>query len=416
MHRVWLVNLEEVLAQRPSREHLCQQFCRYLHMVKPGDLFIHSLDLPRDYVEYVRRMRKLPDPQEWLLKIDFHIPYSICDCIQRNRKVMDILGQAGRKSEYVLEPYIDSPSVVELSAKTGVQYAGLRKGLTKKLNDKSYFREISAELGIDIAPGFSARTQEELAIAVKELCPNSTDRAILKKTFSGGGFGNLAGSRDELLAAIPYWFDGSEYVVEKLLNLEITVGAVGEIRDDEFVFDGLDCQIIENFGWRGCSFPFKLEGVSQEIEKRCRQYADRFHEQGARGFLNIDWGLERQANGELKIFAIEINFRHNGFSFALNLAREYFVLPADDLNLLFYYQFEVGDRFRNFAQLVELAERVKLDGVSVFSRQGGLRNGFVFVNPLKEGVVGLLIAGESRVKIDSIETEIKAAIGCKALR
>ena len=411
MPRIWLINLEEVLAQRPSREHLCQQFCRYMHLVKPGDLFIRSLDVPSVYMDYLLALRELPPASEWLLKVDFHIPYSICDCIQRDRKLMDTLFQLGKSGEYVLEAYIDSPAVVQLSQKTGIPYAGSKEGLTIKLNNKKYFREMSGELGIEVAPGFSAGNLEEVESAVKKICLNSHSRAIIKKSVSGGGFGNLAGGREELLSHLPDLIDGGEYVVERLLDLEHTVGSLSLIGDDDYTFEGLDCQMIQDFSWRGCSYPFEHNGVGREIEASCRKYADLIYELGGRGILNIDWGLERQKDGKLKVFALEINFRHNGFNFIMQAARDCFDIAAEDLNLIYYDNFLVRKDIGDFEQILALADEMRLDGRSVFARKKGLPHGFLFANSLHDGGVGILIAGGSKEIVGRIDSEIKALIG-----
>lgn len=420
MHRIWLINPEGVLDQAPTREILVQHLCRYLHFVNPGDIFMTSVDFPEDYLSYICRLRGLSEPQKWLIKIDLHIPYFLCDCIQKNRRLMNIFKGFGRSSQYVLEPLIDSPKVVALSEATGIPYAGnsaalINEGLIKKVNEKVYFRQLAEELGIAYAPGMVARTPEELEQSVNALCKSPGDKAIFKKSFAAGGFGNMAGERAELLRAIPSICDGSTFVVEQLLDFEATIGSLSELRDDSIVFRGLDRQIIEDFGWHGCYYPFRMESVSQEIQELERRFATRIYGMGVRGLLNIDWGLERQADGGLKVYAIEINLRHNGFHYILQLADENFDIPAEALNILYYGNFKVAGRFTEFSQLLARADEVRLDGSPLLVREKGLKEGFLFTTPLKDGVVGLLIAGDSKEAVEVIEGQIQSALGREAV-
>lgn len=386
MRKAWFINLEDVIGPQHAVPALEAYFLRYLPLVEAGDLFISPVKLDAEFAAYVRRLKKLPSTAEWLVEPEYAAkPYSLCAAVRGDACAMARLREFGQAGG-VLWPFMQTAPALELAEACGLGWQGsmaeaVRSGYTIKLNDKRYFKTVSAELGIPAVPGFAASSAEEITEAVGKINIAEPGRDImLKRVLSGGGYGNQRGSAEQVLKIAKAWPDGEPVLVEPYENFTEVCGTLVLISDDSCRFIGADRQFIHNSAWRGCEYPCALP---ERIRQWSLAYADTFRASGARGYANIDWGM-RETGGPL---AIECNFRLNGFSHILEIAERVFGLPPKTAKIKFVSEFPV----KKDLSLPETADRLNADfkGQAFCLPLGLPRGGFAamfFASATAEGI------------------------------
>lgn len=401
MHKIWLINLEEVIGHRRLDRLLSKHFGRYMLLMDPGDLIISPFDLSDYFLEYASSLRSLSPDYEWIIKPEsITEPYYLTDAIIADKDVMNYLRTLSRSGEYYFNPFYESRKILELSEETGIPVKGtpvnlVGEGLIRKLNEKVYFKELSAQLNIKTIPGRTANGIEELKEAIGQFCKTPEDRAIVKKSFSGGGYGNFAGTGEFLQKAMEENIEDGDYLIEPLLNLETTVGSMVVVGDEGFEYLGCNTQIIGDYGWIGCRYPFENAELSHQVREMSERYAHEVYGMGARGLLNLDWGLEKSEDGNYVMYALEINLRRNGLNYVLQAAKNCFDFRYDSSHLLYYSDFRVSPGIRNFGDLLKRTANIRVNGKKCLISKDFKGEGIIFTTPLIDNKVGLLIAGES---------------------
>jgi hypothetical protein len=297
------------------------------------------------------------------------------------------------------EPYLETAEILKLSRLTGIP-AGrtpatlVLTGLIKQLNHKGYFEEIALMAGAEIPDGIYADSDEKITEAILEMKNRGYGMLMLKKAEYAGGAGNLSGSPDDLLQALPAWYNGGGLKIEEFLNLETTIGSLALLRDDDFVYMGDDEQIFDKGLWSGFHYPCKDRHISSQIKDLTMKFAEIIHKMGARGYLNMDWGIVNR-DGKKQIIAIEINFRHNGLSCMVELASG---LPGgitEKTNLLYYGKFSLPAEMTEFKDLTDILREIRYDGNSLLIEKPDKNKGVIISTPILEGKAGLLIVGDS---------------------
>lgn len=418
MHRIWLVNLEEVIGHRRLDRLLLKHLCRYILLMNPGDIIISPFDIPSGFLEYSSSLRSLHGDYKWIMKPGkMTEPYYLADSILSDENVMNRLRTFSLSGEYCFDSFYESEKILELSKKTGIPAYGtpdnlIRAGLIRKLNEKVYFKELSAQLGIETVPGYTVEGISALKEAVLKVCRFPEDMAIIRKSFSGGGYGNFAGTKEYLFKTMEENIGEGEYLTEPLLNLEKTVGSMVVIDDRGFEYLGSNTQIIGNYGWVGCRFPFDDETLlSLQIREMSMKYAFSISEMGAKGLLNIDWGIVRGEDGTCKIYALEINLRRNGLNYVLQASKNCFDFRYDTSHLIYYSDFCVSPQICCFEDLLNRADFIKVNGRKILISGEHKGEGILFTTPLVNNKVGLLIAGESSLFTKQADEQVKKALG-----
>lgn len=417
MHKIWLINLEEVIGHRQLDRLLCKHFGRYMLMMNPGDIIISPFDLPHDFLDYASSMRSLSTHYEWIIKPEkITAPYYLADSIIADEKVMDFLRTLAQSGEYSFDPFYESLRILELSEKTGIPVTGtahnlVRDGLIRKLNEKVYFKELSEQLDIETIPGWTANGIVELKEAISKVCRSPEDRAIVKKSFSGGGYGNFAGTGEYLHETMEKNFEEGDYLIEPLLNLENTVGSMVVVGDEGFEYLGSNTQLIGNYGWIGCRYPFEEKEFSRRVREMSMKYAHEVHIMGARGLLNIDWGIVKGEDEARRIYALEINLRRNGLNYVLQTSKNCFDFSYDHSHLLYYSDFCVSPHIGNFDDLLRKSANIQVKGRKCLISKEFKGEGIIFTTPLINHKVGLLIAGESAEFLELADKQVKMELG-----
>ena len=417
MHKIWIINLEEVIGHKQLDRLLCKHFGRYMLMMNPGDIIISPFDLPQDFLDYAASLRSLSTDFKWIIKPENKTnPYYLADSIIADERVMDYLRTLAQSGKYCFDPFYESLRILKLSERTGIPVTGtahnlVRNGLIRKLNEKVYFKELSSQLGIETIPGYTANSIESLKEAISKVCRSSEDRAIVRKSFSGGGFGNFAGTGESLHKAMEENFEVGDYLVEPLLKLENTVGSMVVMGDGGSEYLGCNSQLIGNYGWIGCRYPFEDEDLSLQVREMSMKYTHEVYKMGARGLLNIDWGIVKEEEGSFRIYALEINLRRNGLNYVLQTAKNCFDFSYDRSHLLYYSDFCVSPHIDSFSDLLKKTAHIEVNGRKCLISRDHKGEGIIFTTPLINHKAGLLIAGESAEFIKSADQQVKKELG-----
>lgn len=404
MPKLWLPNFEEVtLPDDPLFESTFalrakRYASRALFLPAPGDLLLSPTLPDPAFLRYVSELGGFPDTS-WVLPVRGRVrPYSLIGALLEDARLLErleSLEKLGVRGDWILEPYIESPRVLELSRILRIPTARshpqrVLDGLIGNLNDKGYFKELMRELGVPTVPSIQARTLGELEAGIRRL--RHHQRLMLKKTRAGGGLGNLVGEPEALLRAVPDWFHG-EVLVEPFLELSETIGSLVRIEENgpgERIWT--DRQRIREGKWTGFRYPHPSREACRPIIEMSERIARRVYALGGRGDLDLDWGVL----GDGTILALEANFRHNGFGYLLRFAERLF---EQERAIAYLEDLPLGTK--DFASLLPwLEERVPL------LRTRGCESGVVVVMPPSEGEGALALFGRDAAECDRLEEQL----------
>jgi len=267
MRRLWLINIDEAADAEDIRYEAfavpkAVSFVRkYLFFVRPGDAIVSPCEVDAPFLAYVRAVNGLEKRAEWFFRVrPTGKPYSLTASILADGRLMDRLRRLGRSGDWTLEPYLESPRILELAKATGIPARRsdpdrVLDGTLAGLNDKGRFKALARMLGIETVPGYLASDAVSLAAAIRQVSRENKDRIYLRKTRYTGGFGNLCGKRDELLKQLPSWYNKGDVLVEHWLPFDETLGSLVTLNARAVRFWGVDRQLVDKGHWAGFSFP-----------------------------------------------------------------------------------------------------------------------------------------------------------------
>jgi len=423
MPRVWLVNVEEVACADDAEYDslwvpaVTGVYCvRFLFCLEPGDLLISPVAIPEGFLAYVRRVLGRPDTDAMVLLLERRSrPYGLAASVLEDRGLRDRLARLGRAGGWVLEPYVESRRVVELSKATGLPTDKthpdfILNGTILKLNDKGYFRDLASRLGVPVMPGRLARDRASIEAALEEVGREAPGRLFLKKTRYGGGMGNLCGTREELLARLPSWYNQGEVLVEPALDFESIAGTLMTLGHDCVRFWGVDLQHIDAHHWAGFDYPHPDQEASALLCGLSLKLANAVHRKRARGDLNLDWGLLREGSGGLRPVLLECNFRHNGFGHILRFSRMYFGSRAQNLSTRFFLGFRLRDQGLGMEGLLGALRGLCDSGEPLLIESPGRARGVVVMAAPADGVCALAVFADSAGYLSRAETLLREAL------
>lgn len=394
--RLWVVNLEDVV----GGENALLYLCRHIFCLEPGDAIISTVEIDGAFLDYASGLKRLSRDRSWLISVKkLSKPYSIAGSALADPGAVKRIMELSRGGDLVIEPYIETPGIVRFSRELGVPLNGtngkaVEDGLIFRLNDKVYFKQLARELSIETVRGCSASGLENIKLAVKNKASGNGGGIILKKAFAGGGFGNLTGSADELLEKLDSWYDGGEVLVEPFMEIDVTLGSLVSLGNGGPVFLGTDRQLIRGARWQGCVYPAETSYFDGRVKTLSLRMAERFYGMGARGELNLDWGIHRLPGGSHGLVALEANLRHNGFGYILRLAKGIFGLEKESAKITYHNRLKAGAENVSFAQVIKALEKAKVGGEPVLAKAPGLKKGAAVTSPPRNGRIGLIIASE----------------------
>ncbi|HNV69651.1 MAG TPA: hypothetical protein PKO06_08145, partial [Candidatus Ozemobacteraceae bacterium] len=226
---------------------------------------------------------------------------------------------------------------------------------------------------------------------------------------SGGGLGNLAGAFDELMFLLPDFYQGGRVVVEPMMDFTATLGTLVQIEDSGCRFEGIDQQMIEDSGWVGFRYPWSEQPVADRLRELSLRIGQEAHQMGARGYLNLDWGI-LDGGGELKIHALESNFRHNGLSHLLDLRRRYFGEAGHSLHIILRETFRLPGSELTWEQLVQRLESVRHEDEPLLIAGPGREFGVIPVLPPANHTCGIAVFGRSQAEAETLLQKVYRAL------
>ncbi|HBN07305.1 MAG TPA: hypothetical protein DD435_01210 [Cyanobacteria bacterium UBA8530] len=395
MPRIWLPNLEDAFLVDDYRGRagflpkVKTAYSRCLFWLRPGDVLILPAEIEQGFADYVATLSALP-AGSFLPHVSFS--HSLVDSILMDEQMLQRLREFAKKKKFSLEPYIETSQVVLLSQATGLPLrrtsaALICQGLIDRLNDKSFFKLLSRELGVEAVPSYFADNMSALEQSIERTSRENQDQVMVKKVQASGGLGNLAGNKEQLLKALPEWYQGGSAIVEPLLDFVETAGSLVLIEENECRLMGIDRQRFEKGKWTGFDYPHPSQELSERLGFLSMRYARAIQKIGGRGFLNLDWGI---LPGE-KPLAIELNFRHNGFGHILHFIEKHF---GPRMRAISYIEgFETGNL--DFQGLLALLDGTEFRGRSLLVEEEGRERGVIVFMPPRQGKAALAFVGDS---------------------
>ncbi|NLO92236.1 MAG: hypothetical protein GX410_09650 [Elusimicrobia bacterium] len=398
MPRVLFLNLDELLHDSKVEALLSYYPQRYLLRANPGDIVVVPDPVDADFVAYARSVKKLAAPENWLV-VTGRNSGALCSSrsLFESGAPLARLKKLVKKGGYVFTPYLQTPKMLDVAQKLGLRPEApamslpdaVNSGLTLALNNKLYFKRLCRRNGVPVLPDYVCTTPEAITAAAEKLGRGGR-RVILKKTRAAGGYGNISGTAAELAANIALWRKWDEVLVEPHLGDERVVGALALLDADGVKFLGLDRQDCVNDAWNGCEFPYSGRGAA-EVKRHTLRLARLLWKEGLRGEMDLDW-FATPRNG---VFAIECNFRDNGFGYILELARDAFGLPPARTHARYWAALKLGQ-----PSLRLIAE--KISALNAGTRRGGA----ILCGKPKNGRVGVLAAADSAAALRRLSRAI----------
>lgn len=401
MPRLWLANAEEVLPEADPfydefvRTRTMRMFPRFLLALERGDFLVAPLPIPRDYTGYVARLLDLGDPGRLTLEVRARTsPYSLVEGLLADPGALAEIRERTTQGTWVVEPFVESPRVLRLAEETGIP-AGrsradlVRSGRIGELNDKAWFKAFAASQGLPTVSGEVAFSREQLQEAIVRMSPRYPDLMLRKGVFAGGA-GNTHGKGPELLGRVATWYAGGSVLVEPFLDMASVAGSLAWLGASGVRFLGIDLQVIREGSWSGFDYPHPAGAGADRIREGTLSLAEELHQQGARGYLNLDWAF-LQGSPEAPLL-LECNFRHNGFGYVTELAEKYFG-PSWE-RLVIASREGLPTSSRSAAELLERLSGLCLEGHPVLLSAPGGACGAVLTSPPEAGSFSVAVFGE----------------------
>lgn len=421
MPRLWVLNSEEAAAwEDPEYEAAFLPKAiglapRFLFCLEPGDLAVTHCPVEAGFLRYVRAVNAWREEGELLLRPSGRSrPYSLIDSILGDAALLSRLRRLGRSGAWTLEPFLESPAVARLSARIGIPTSGsarrcLRSGKSLRFNDKARFKALARRLGIATVPGVTARGRAALARAVERLGRGGR-RLVLKKALSAGGLGNRSGSARELLRGLSSWCGPGLVLVEPWLDFAQVAGTLVRLTEEGVRFGGADSQVLEDGRWVGLCYPHPDQALVRRLAASSLKLGRAFRAAGLRGELNLDWGILRDITGGTRRYALESNFRHNGFGFLLRFARRYFAQAFPRLHMLYLENVPAGPSPGGFARLRQSLRRQKLAGEPLLIERPGRGRGAVIMMPPRASRCAVALFGPNPLYLSRAKSALRAAL------
>jgi hypothetical protein len=421
MPRIFLPNTEDVAdsndilyesTQVVKSWYLCMRsfFC-----LEKGDLIVIPKEPEAEFANYARMVNRFEEDDNFYIVLNKTTkPYSLVESILQDQYVLNILNDLSKSGKWVLDAYMNTISVAKLSNQVniplkGISYSIVEKGLPDKLNNKYFFKILSKDLGIEVAPFIYADNVVSIVDAMKKISGDGYKTIILKKIRNAGGDGNLVGSKEELLGKLHDWYNIGGVLVEPYIDLCEVIGSLVDINNGYYKWRGINKQFIADSKWNGFSYPHAARQLTDDIKRLSIKYAVALYEMGARGCLNIDWGVVKKDNG-LTPLALEINFRHNGFAYILDMAEKYFGPKGSLMNIAYHSEIKLRNNKCKFTDLLYILRNISVNGESILIDKSHKGAGVIITQLLNNEKFGLAIFGESEDYVNEAYLKVMEAI------
>jgi len=422
MPKLWFANIEEVFGDAGSADSADLMTKvgvwtpRFLFHASPGDAVIVGNPVDPRFIAYAATVSGFKSTLPVMHPKVQPRPFLLADAVLMDTALIEEARHLCRDGNWILEPYLQSSNALRVAAAIGIPAnpthgALIEEGLVNQLNDKLECKRIAGHLGIETIPGISADDLAGLRKAVKDASQFHDGELMLRKVQSAGGVGNLCGWPDELLPLLDDWYSDGGVLIEPKMDLEETLGSLVDIERNGPEFVGIDSQILENGGWVGFRYPFKDDDIADQIHEGSQAFGRAAHQLGARGYLNLDWGVVRGDDGTRRAILIECNFRHNGFSHVIDLGTRLTGLSRELLHARFLATLPVRAECESFAGLhAALSGRLSKRAASLLLEPPASDTGAVIILPPDGGKAGIAVFAADKREVEALDAAVKERI------
>lgn len=349
MPKIWILNTQEVKSDHALSNKLNSSISsisainemKYIWNIAESDICIVPFNVEPALLSYINKVKKLNNSVKIITVETNSKSRFLVDSIIQNQDLLASFKKLGQSNDWQLEPYMQTKRIVELANLTGISFQQtdqnlILNGLTEDLNCKAYFKSLCEKINLNTPPGLVFNNIDKLFSYLQNLKAKGYPHILLKKARASGGFGNLTGNKKNILKTIPNWLGANEkIIVEDYISFEKFVGTLMVIYDKEIKFISANQQIFQGHIWKGLQYPLTNEPLLPLIKKQSLALARLAQQKGARGWFNIDFGIQHHTR---ELFGLEINFRYCASSVLINA----FAQP--DRYLLYYNDFKTNHK------------------------------------------------------------------------
>ncbi|MCR4783133.1 MAG: hypothetical protein K6A35_01260 [bacterium] len=428
MPRLFIPNAEEALpyADASFRDFFeaktLKMFPRFLGSLKTGDILLSPLTIETAFADYICRLLNLGRPSEVIINFELASSYLVGESISQDAQArQEIARRCSNSTRYELEPYMQTEAVHCLGRELALPVRGtsselVNQGLIEAINDKSFCKGLGLGCQCRVVSGLQADSLPDLKRSIAQLSRHlSTDQhdlIMLRKVKYAGGAGNLVGTAEELQQKVSTWYNVGRVLVEPFMPFARICGSLSVLEESGPHFIGLDSQVFNEDGWCGFDYPahfeLKKQAVLSKLEGVTKRLEHALFQAGARGLLNIDWGLVQEEDGLLEPVLLECNFRHNGFSYVVDIAKKLFGSRWRDMYIR--SREAVPTSCANAQAVLQALAPLTFEGEPILLRQAGSERGLVVTSPPAHGGAALAVFGDTTEYADSILEMAKRAL------
>ncbi|MHA6757961.1 preATP grasp domain-containing protein [Streptacidiphilus sp. PAMC 29251] len=338
---------------------------RKLWQAEPGDCVVMLAPCSTTFLDYVGETLALDVDQ-----VDIVAPDEI-----RGVHALDLVTETGAiakvTARQVISPFVLDAKVVDFADRTGLRVHPFTSNPTSEtlaavrlINTKRGFRGIATALGLPVAEGGYATTEESLA---SELGQFLTDHAaaIVKVDRSSNGYGNVVLRADDRTSPLrervhamveEQGARACGWVYEEFLPFE-SVPSLEMLVDDTGVSEFYSCdQRTTNNAWTGMNTPAQPRPLHDLLTDAAHRIGVWLQNQGYRGIFDVDCGT---FDGGYVV--TEANVRRTGGTYLEELARR--LRPGTPADGVLHWRADVrtGTEGLDFAAAVRALDRAGLN-------------------------------------------------------
>ncbi len=357
MRKLWIFNIGCV----PGLDLVgaLQTFTRYLLYVNPGDKCVVPNSVNRCYLEYLTQLKKLGRVDDWIIPIHYSSDeFQLDTALIQDQELLNEIKHSCKAHPFFIESYYLTPAILSLSKQLEIPICSrdpipsqsrlgqsIEDGLVDQLNDKFLFKSLATTIDVPVISGRCCSSIKEIHTSMHQLYSETKNRMIVKK-YKGSG-DSLCGDYDQLSAVLDTWYDENDTViVEQYKEASLVLGTMHHIATNRIISFGLDLQIIENNSWVGCRYPYIRPEIENYLNMESQKFASMIHKRGLVGNLNIDWLIIEKGLNDFQAFALECNFRLNGFDCLVSVGKSILGEEHQHYNMMYYQNFLLSDSCR----------------------------------------------------------------------
>ena len=432
MPKLFFPNTEEALSQLDASftqifmSKSRKMFARFLYGLDPGDILATPIPIELSFQKYSCQLLGLGQPTEVVLDVQLAASCLLGDSIHQDSHALRELRRRCQGPGWYLEPYYQSPAAYQVGDLLGLPLRVtprrlVERDLVEAINDKDFCKGLGLGASCRVVEGLHADNLSDLSLAIERLTATLEDkrqgRIMLRKVKCAGGCGNMSGTASQLQERIPKWYSLGRVLVEPFLDFVEVCGSLTLLDGVGSQLLAIDRQVVRDGHWQGFDYPAvplqNQKAFLEEIAAASQRLGRALHLAGARGLLNVDWGIKPNAQGILEPILLECNFRHNGLSYVLDLGKRLF---GEYWSRLFIAsREECPTSLTDSATVLQALEFLTYEGENVLLRSPlqahRARRGLVLTSPPLHGGVSIAVFGDSPEYTQSVLRMAMRALG-----